>query len=87
MDVKKKLEEELRSIYDNDEFIMCVIGQAKSEKSYQTLLAFIDKTREEGADATCEDMIGMSLLLRERLDAADYEQAEKGVSLYRDRLD
>lgn len=78
MDVREQLERELRAIYDDDEFVLCVIGQAKSEENHRTILSFIEKAREEGDEATYEDMVGLSLILRERLDNEGHEKAKAG---------
>lgn len=63
----------MRSIYDDDEFVRCVIREAKTEENWGTMLAFVEKASELGDPVTYEDMVALSLVLRERSDKAQHD--------------
>lgn len=68
MSVREELETILRNIYDNDEYVDNIIGEALTEENWQTMVDFAEKAQDEGKTVTYEDMVGLSLILRERLD-------------------
>ena len=68
MSVREELETILRNIYDDDEYVDNIIGEALTEENWQTMVDFVEKAHDEGEAVTYEDMVGLSLILRERLD-------------------
>ena len=71
MGVREELEAILRDIYDSDEYVDNIIGEALTEENWQTMVDFAEKAQDEGEAVTYEDMVGLSLILRERLDESE----------------
>ena len=40
-EVTKELEQEIRNVYNNDEFVMCIMAETKSPVARRKMLSFI----------------------------------------------
>lgn len=72
-ELRSALEKACRERYDNDEFVRCFLGMLMTEENMETAFLFIEKANEVGDEVTYEDLVGLALILRSRLN-------EQGVS-------
>lgn len=63
--VKKELISELRKIYDNKDFVCGVVSNAGYENAWSVMLDFIRTARRLGDDITSDNLLLLSLDLRE----------------------
>jgi len=61
--MKEELEKELRKIWDNNEFVVGVISNAKTDECMEKMIQFIRTAYERGDTIIPENLTIMSVLL------------------------
>lgn len=65
-ELKKRLEQALRSVYDEDGFVYGTIICAKTPSNWEIMLDYISKAEELGEEVTHDDLVALSLILKKR---------------------
>lgn len=68
MALDETLEAELRTVWNNDDFVLGVMTNAGAGEGRETVLAFIEKAHELGDDITSDDLLLLSVAIAERRD-------------------
>ena len=63
--IKKELVQELRAIYDNKDFVCGAISNAGGEDAWKVMLDYIRTSKQLGDSLTSDDILLLSLDLRE----------------------
>jgi len=63
MTIKERLKKELRSIWDNDEFVVGITTNVKEDEYMEIMLQYIAAANERGDVITPENITIMSVLL------------------------
>ena len=66
--IRAELERELRAIYDDDDFAVCVTAILGDDERAMKMLGFIYASEEAGEEVTHDDALRLALILKkERL--------------------
>lgn len=66
MKTDKILEEKLRGIYDDDDFVKCMFTMTNEPWKREKMLGFIEMAHNLGDEVTYEDMVKLGMLLYEK---------------------
>lgn len=66
MKTDKILEEKLKKIYNNDEFVVCIFAMIKEKWKREKMLSFITMADSLGDKVTYEDIVRLGLLLKKK---------------------
>ena len=64
--IKATIEEKLRAIYDDDDFVYGTIACLKTTSNAEEMLAFFDAAERAGDPVTHDDAIALSIVISER---------------------
>lgn len=65
MEIQEKLEERLKNIYDNEDFVLGVMTNVKSEKGRIKIIDYIDMASRRQDDITPSDIAALSVIIGE----------------------
>ncbi len=71
MEIQEKLEERLKNIYDNEDFVLGVMTNVKSEKGRIKIIDYIDMASRRQDDITPSDIAALSVIIGEENLASD----------------
>lgn len=66
MKTDKILEEKLRNIYDDDDFVKCMFTMTNERWKREKMIGFIEMANNLGDEVTYEDMVKLGMLLYEK---------------------
>lgn len=75
---REKLEKKLRKIWENEEFVQGVICNAKTEKNWETISAFIDMSYRMGDDLASDNLVALSVVLSNETRQSEGEKDGEG---------
>lgn len=61
--IDKTLEALLRTVYDDDDFVEGVIGEAANEENRSVIVDFIEKAHEVGDELRSDDLLMLAIYL------------------------
>lgn len=65
MEIQEKLEERLKNIYDDEDFVLGVMTNVKSDKGRIKIIDFIDMASRRQDDITPSDIAALSVIIGE----------------------
>ena len=65
-EVTKQLEYELRKVYDNDEFVRCIMSETKKPARRRKMLAYILTSKDNGDDVIYEELVLLPLIIKRK---------------------
>lgn len=71
MEIQEKLEERLKNIYDDEDFVLGVMTNVKSEKGRIKIIDYIDMASRRQDDITPSDIAALSVIIGEENLASD----------------
>lgn len=63
-EIRAELEESLRAIYDDDDFVICTAAILGSDRNAEKMLGFIYAAAEAGDEVTHDDALRLALILK-----------------------
>lgn len=71
MEIQEKLEERLKNIYDDEDFVLGVMTNVKSEKGRIKIIDYIDMASRRQDDITPSEIAALSVIIGEENLASD----------------